>query len=52
MAWDFETDAEFEAQLVWMREFIDREIIPLEPILDELPPDEWTGGQARTCRTR
>ena len=32
MAWDFETDPEFEEQLAWMRAFIDRELIPLEPI--------------------
>ncbi|MGO4446877.1 acyl-CoA dehydrogenase family protein [Mycobacterium sp. 2YAF39] len=43
MAWDFETDPEFEQQLVWMREFIDREIVPLEPILDEkMATEEWT----------
>ena len=41
MAWDFETDDEFAAQLAWMRAFIDDELIPLEPIYDELPPDEW-----------
>ena len=28
MAWDFETEPEFEAKLQWMREFIDREIVP------------------------
>jgi acyl-CoA dehydrogenase len=41
MAWDFETDPEFAEQLAWMRTFIDDELIPLEPILDELPADEW-----------
>src|ERR1700742_4795498 len=42
MAWDFETDPEFEQHLVWMREFIDREIVPLEPILDDkMGSDEW-----------
>jgi acyl-CoA dehydrogenase len=41
MAWDFETDPEFQAQLDWMAGFIDREIIPLEPVLPGLPPDEW-----------
>ena len=41
MAWDFETDPEFQEQLDWMREFIDSEIVPLEPVLDELPADEW-----------
>lgn len=42
MAWDFETDPDFERQLVWMREFIDTQIVPLEPILDEkMATDEW-----------
>ena len=41
MAWDFETDPEFQAQLDWMAAFIDREIIPLEPVLADLPADEW-----------
>ncbi len=29
MAWDFETEPEFEKQLVWMREFVQEEITPL-----------------------
>jgi len=41
VGWDFETDAEFAGQLAWMRAFIDRELIPLEPIFDELPQEEW-----------
>jgi alkylation response protein AidB-like acyl-CoA dehydrogenase len=41
MAWDFETDPEFQEQLDWIREFIDTQIIPLEPLLDELPPEDW-----------
>jgi alkylation response protein AidB-like acyl-CoA dehydrogenase len=41
MAWDFETEPEFQAKLDWMRAFIEREIQPLEPILDELRPEEW-----------
>ena len=41
MAWDFEAEPEFQVELDWMREFIDREIVPLEPLLDELPRDEW-----------
>ena len=32
MAWDFETDPEFEAQLVWMRSFVKEEIFPLETL--------------------
>ena len=35
MAWDFQTDPEFQVELDWMREFIDTEIIPLEPVLEE-----------------
>jgi acyl-CoA dehydrogenase len=41
MAWDFETEPEFEEQLAWMRALIDRELIPLEPIFDRLPAEEW-----------
>ena len=41
MAWDFSTEPEFEEKLVWMRAFIERELIPLEPVLDQLPNDEW-----------
>jgi acyl-CoA dehydrogenase len=39
--WDFETDPEFQTELDWMRDFVDRELIPLEPILGSLPPDDW-----------
>jgi acyl-CoA dehydrogenase len=42
MSWDFEADPEWEAQLQWMRDFIDTELVPLEPIFKELPSDEWT----------
>jgi acyl-CoA dehydrogenase len=38
MAWDFETDPEFEAQLVWMRSFVREEIFPLETL--RLPYDD------------
>jgi len=41
MAWDFEAEPEFAEKLSWMRDFIDSEVIPLEPILDEIPPAEW-----------
>ena len=30
MAWDFSTEPEFEAQLAWMREFLETEIKPIE----------------------
>ena len=36
MAWDFETEPEFEAKLEWMRGFVREEIIPLE-VLDLEP---------------
>src|SRR5580700_8996665 len=39
--WGFETEPEFEEQLQWMRSFIDAELIPLEPIIRELPAEEW-----------
>ena len=39
--WDFETEPEFQVQLDWMRDFIDHQLIPLEPILGTLPDDEW-----------
>ena len=41
MAWDFQTDPEFQRKLDWMRAFIDHQLIPLEPVLKELPKDEW-----------
>jgi alkylation response protein AidB-like acyl-CoA dehydrogenase len=41
MAWDFETDPEFAEKLTWMRDFIDNQVIPLEPIQADLPVQEW-----------
>jgi acyl-CoA dehydrogenase len=32
MAWDFETEPEFAAQLTWMREFVREEIFPIETL--------------------
>ena len=37
MAWDFETEPEFEEKLVWMRAFVRDEIIPLETLDLDLP---------------
>ena len=34
MAWDFETEPEFERKLEWMRGFVREEIIPLETLAD------------------
>lgn len=33
MAWDFETDPEFQAQLDWMKTFVDEEVMPLDHVL-------------------
>jgi acyl-CoA dehydrogenase len=32
MAWDFETEPEFEAKLAWMRDFVKQEIFPIETL--------------------
>ncbi len=32
MAWDFETEPEYEAKLAWARHFVDEEILPLETL--------------------
>ncbi len=44
MAWDFQTEPEFETKLGWMRGFVREEIIPLETL-----EDQWRlpGGQDR-----
>lgn len=36
MAWDFETEPEYAAKLEWAREFVRREIWPLETLVGEL----------------
>lgn len=40
MAWDFQTDPEFQATLDWMREFVDAEILPIETISHELTQEQ------------
>jgi alkylation response protein AidB-like acyl-CoA dehydrogenase len=45
MAWDFSTEPEFQEELDWMRNFIDSEIIPLEPVMGT-----WTNEQMVTVR--
>jgi acyl-CoA dehydrogenase len=37
MAWDFETEPEYEAKLAWARTFVDEEVIPLETL--EVEPE-------------
>src|SRR5256885_17135558 len=36
MSWDFSTDPEFQEQLDWMKDFVRREIWPLETVWREL----------------
>ncbi len=40
MAWDFETEPEFEAKLAWMREFMKEEVFPLETLAAEFRSPE------------
>ena len=39
MSWDFSTEPDFQQQLDWMRDFVRREIWPLETVWRELGPD-------------
>ena len=41
MAWDFSTEPEFQAQLDWMREFVTKEIEPIELFFDDMTGDSW-----------
>ena len=41
MAWDFETDPEFQESLDWIRQFVEDELIPLEPIMGDFTPEQW-----------
>jgi acyl-CoA dehydrogenase len=40
MAWDFETDSAFEAQLAWMDGFVRDRVWPLEAVAPELDQSE------------
>jgi len=40
MAWDFSTDPEFQKKLDWVRDFVEREIRPLEFIYDDLTQEQ------------
>ncbi len=35
MAWSFSTDPEFQIELDWIRDFVDREVAPLEMVLKD-----------------
>jgi acyl-CoA dehydrogenase len=41
MAWDFETDPQFQQKLDWIEQFVREELIPLEPIMGEFTEEEW-----------
>ena len=41
MAWDFSTEPEFQAQLDWMREFVTKEIEPIELFFDDMTSGNW-----------
>ena len=41
MAWDFETESEFQEQLDWTRAFLDEHILPLETIDLEVTDEQW-----------
>jgi acyl-CoA dehydrogenase len=45
MAWDFQTDSEFQEQLDWIRRFVDEELIPLEPIMGDFSEERWLAVQ-------
>ena len=40
MAWDFETEPEFQEKLDWMERFVREEIFPLETLADHWRSDE------------
>ncbi len=40
MAWDFETEPEFQEKLDWVKQFVEDELIPLEPLLPELSEEQ------------
>ena len=40
MAWDFRASPDFQRKLDWIEQFVKEEVLPLEPLLPELPADE------------
>ena len=40
MAWDFQTEPEYQAKLDWARDFVREEIWPLETVFSELSQDQ------------
>ena len=47
VAWDFETEPEFQAKLDWMESFVRDEIIPLETLAEE-----WRSPEGRATLRR
>ncbi len=45
MAWDFQTDPQFQQKLDWVRRFVDEELIPLEPIMGDFSAEQWRDAQ-------
>ena len=41
MTWDFSTEPEFQAQLDWMRTFVDEEIEPLSLFFEDMTDESW-----------
>ncbi|MGB1140056.1 MAG: acyl-CoA dehydrogenase family protein [Halioglobus sp.] len=45
MAWDFETDPEFQEKLDWVERFVADELIPLEPVMGDFTEEQWAAVQ-------
>src|SRR6058998_2841156 len=41
MAWDFQTDPDFQEQLDWIREIVVNEIEPLDLVKAQMSVDSW-----------
>ena len=52
MAWDFETEPEFEEKLAWMRTFVREEIIPLETLAEHWRQPGRPRGRSSRSPTR
>ena len=41
MAWDFQTEPEFQKKLDWIERFVAEQLIPLEPLIAECSENQW-----------
>lgn len=41
MAWDFETEPAFQEKLDWIAQFVNEELIPLEPLKNDFSESDW-----------